>query len=159
MVTGFGRFMSINDNATGRMISKLVPGAVYPETTSPPAGNVDPPGPQLNVASTTLVLPESGLVDVCSMILPVYWDLASILIAKEMEAFEPTFVMMNGVAGFRVFQRRRRFIPEFSPILKSLMTRSMGSSKYPVACAALVAETTRYPSCRSIRLSASRSFN
>lgn len=101
MVTGFGRFMSINDNATGRIISKLVPGAVYPETTSSPPGTVDPPGPQLNVVSTTIDLPQSGLVDVCSMILPVYWDLASILIAKEMEAFDPSFVMMNGVAGDR----------------------------------------------------------
>ena len=101
MVTGFGRFMSINDNATGRIISKLVPGSVYPQTESPPAGTVDPPGPQLNVVSTTLDLPQSGLVDICAMILPVYWDLASILIAREMEAFEPSFVMMNGVAGSR----------------------------------------------------------
>ncbi len=101
MVTGFGRFMSINDNATGRIISKLVPGARYPVTTSPPLGTVDPPGPQLNVVSATLDLPNSGLVDVCAMILPVYWDLASILIAKEMDSFEPSFVMMNGVAGER----------------------------------------------------------
>ena len=35
------------------------------------------------------------------MILPVYWDLAAILIAKEMDSFEPAFVMMNGVAGQR----------------------------------------------------------
>ncbi len=101
MVTGFGRFMSINDNATGRIISKLVPGSVYPQTESPPAGTIDPPGPQLNVVQATLDLPQSGLVDVCAMILPVYWDLASILIAKEMEAFQPSFVMMNGVAGNR----------------------------------------------------------
>ncbi len=101
MVTGFGRFMSIDDNATGRMISTLVPGSVYPLTTAPPAGQVDPPAPQLNVVQATLDLPQSGLVDVCAMILPVYWDLASILIAKEMEAFQPSFVMMNGVAGSR----------------------------------------------------------
>lgn len=101
MVTGFGRFMSIDDNATGRIISTLVPGSVYPQTTAPPAGAVDPPRPQLNVVQATLDLPQSGLVDVCAMILPVYWDLASILIAKEMEAFQPSFVMMNGVAGGR----------------------------------------------------------
>jgi pyrrolidone-carboxylate peptidase len=34
-------------------------------------------------------------------VLPVYWDLAAILIAKEIEAFAPSFVMMNGVAGDR----------------------------------------------------------
>jgi pyrrolidone-carboxylate peptidase len=101
ILTGFGRFLNIDDNATGRIISALVPDARYPETVAPAAGLVDPPAPQLSVASTTLVLPGAGPVDVCAMILPVYWDLAAILIAKEMDAFDPTFVMMNGVAGDR----------------------------------------------------------
>jgi len=101
MITGFGRFMSIDDNASGRIISKLVPGSVYPQTESPPPGAVDPPGPQLNVVQATVRLPQSGLVDVCAMILPVSWDLASILIAKEMDAFQPSLVMMNGVADPR----------------------------------------------------------
>ncbi|MBC7018179.1 hypothetical protein, partial [Salmonella enterica] len=98
---GFGRFMSIRDNATGRIVSAVVPSARYPETAPPPAGVVDPPAQQLSVSSATLVLPGAGPVDVCAMILPVYWDLAAILIAKEMDAFQPTFVMMNGVAGDR----------------------------------------------------------
>jgi hypothetical protein len=101
LLTGFGRFMSIDDNATGRIVSKVVPSALYPQTTAPAAGVVDPPAPQLSVGTTTLVLPGSGPVDVCAMILPVYWDLAAILIAKEMDAFDPSFVMMNGVAGRR----------------------------------------------------------
>ena len=101
MVTGFGRFMSIDDNASGRIVSKLVAGSVYPQTESSPPGAVDAPGPQLNVVQATVRLPRSGLVDVCAMILPVYWDLASILIAKEMDAFQPSFVMMNGVADAR----------------------------------------------------------
>jgi hypothetical protein len=101
LVTGFGRFMGIEDNATGRIVSTIVPSARYPETTPPAAGQVDQPGPQLSVGMTTLTLPGTGQVDVCAMILPVYWDLASILIAKEMDAFAPSFVMMNGVAGER----------------------------------------------------------
>src|SRR5262245_48720862 len=32
LVTGFGRFMSIENNATGRIVSTLVPSAPYPET-------------------------------------------------------------------------------------------------------------------------------
>jgi pyrrolidone-carboxylate peptidase len=101
LLTGFGRFMDVTNNATGRIISAVVPGAIYPETAPPAAGEVDAPEPQLRVATRTLVLPGAGPVDVCAMILPVYWDLAAVLIAKEMEAFEPNFVMMNGVAGER----------------------------------------------------------
>src|SRR3954471_11666175 len=32
LVTGFGRFMGITNNATGRIVSTLVPDAKYPET-------------------------------------------------------------------------------------------------------------------------------
>ncbi len=101
MLTGFGRFMSIADNATGRIVSTVVPAARYPLTSPSAPGEVDPPGPQLSVATATIQLPGAGAVDVCAMILPVYWDLAAILIAKEMDAFAPSFVMMNGVAGSR----------------------------------------------------------
>ena len=101
LVTGFGRFMNIENNATGRIVSTLVPAAQYPETLPPAPGLVDPPAPQLSVATSTITLPGAGPVDVCAMILPVYWDLAAILIAKEMDAFQPSFVMMNGVAGGR----------------------------------------------------------
>lgn len=101
LVTGFGRFMSVVDNATGRIVSTVVPTARYPETSPPAAGEVDPPEPQLSVGTSTVDLPGVGPADVCGMILPVYWDLAAILIAKELDAFEPQLVVMNGVAGDR----------------------------------------------------------
>jgi pyrrolidone-carboxylate peptidase len=101
LVTGFGRFMSIGNNATGRIVSTLVPAARYPETQQPAPGQVDQPEPQLSVGSTTIEVAGVGPVDVCGMILPVYWDLAAILIAKEAQALEPSFVLMNGVAGER----------------------------------------------------------
>lgn len=100
VVTGFGRFMDISNNATGRIVAALS-GAAYPETQPPPSGEVDPPEAQLVVTQTTIDLPKTGKVDVCAMILPVYWDLAAALVAKEIEAFDPSFVMMNGVAGSR----------------------------------------------------------
>lgn len=99
LVTGFGRFMSIDDNATGRIVSTLIPEAPYPLTHPPPPGEVDPPEPQLSVGTATIEVPGVGDVDVCAMILPVYWDLAAILVAKEIDSFRPSFVMMNGVAG------------------------------------------------------------
>ncbi len=101
LVTGFGRFMGTTNNATGRIVSTLVPAAKYPETELPPQGAVDPPEPQLSVGQATLTWPLSGEVEVCAMILPVYWDMAAILIAKELDAFQPSVVMMNGIAGAR----------------------------------------------------------
>jgi hypothetical protein len=98
LVTGFGRFLSNSTNATGQIVSRLVPEATYPMTTQPEDGAVDPPEPQTSVALGTVQI-DGAPVDVCAMILPVYWDLAAILIAKELEAFAPDFVMMNGIAG------------------------------------------------------------
>ncbi|HRG97445.1 MAG TPA: hypothetical protein PLR99_14425 [Polyangiaceae bacterium] len=101
IVTGFGRFMGLANNATGRMAVGLLPGMEYPETAQPPAGAVDAPGPQLSVAAGAVTLPRSGDVELCVMVLPVYWDLAAILLAKEIDAFGPDLVLMNGVAGAR----------------------------------------------------------
>lgn len=98
IVTGFGRFLYVSENATGRIVSALVPAATYPLTAPPAADQVDLPGPQTSVAVATLHLPNAGDVDVCAMIVPVYWDLAAILIAKEIDAFGPNVVLMNGVA-------------------------------------------------------------
>ena len=99
LLTGFGRFQGIRDNATGRIVSRVVPAASYPETGPAAPGAIDPPEPQTSVAVGTVTFPKSGEVDVCAMVLPVYWDLAAILLAKEIESFDPAFVMMNGVAG------------------------------------------------------------
>lgn len=98
LVTGFGRFKSITNNATGRAVAALVPGLEYPEGAPPPKGAVDPPGEQLAVATATVALPDGREVELCGMILPVSWDLAAILVAREIDAFAPSFVLMNGVA-------------------------------------------------------------
>jgi hypothetical protein len=97
LLTGFGHFMDITQNPTGLMVQSLVPAAMYPATAAP-AGQVEDPSTQTSVAVSTLTLPGVGQVDVCAMIVPVYWDLAAILIAKEIDSFGPSFVMMNGVA-------------------------------------------------------------
>jgi len=101
LLTGFGRFGSIVDNATGRLVESIVPGLSYPITAPPSRGLVDEPAPQLAVASADIDLPGYGPVRICGMILPVYWDLASILIAHEIDSFAPDMVLMNGVAGAR----------------------------------------------------------
>lgn len=101
IVTGFGRFLDNPTNATGQMVSALVPAAVYPVTARPAEGAVDLPEPQTRVAVGTVDLPGVGAVDVCAMILPVFWDLAAILVLKEIERFQPTMVLMNGIASPR----------------------------------------------------------
>ncbi len=101
IVTGFGRFLENKENATGRMVSRLVPGLEYPETEPPPEGEVDDPAAQTRVTLSTIEIDGIGEVDVCGMVLPVFWDVAAILVLKEAEAFLPDFVLMNGIAGSR----------------------------------------------------------
>ncbi len=101
LVTGFGRFRSVADNATGRMVERLLPELSYPVTATPADGEVDAPAAQLAVAQGTMTLPSLGEVDVCAMILPVFWDLAGALVLLEAESFAPDLVAMNGVARER----------------------------------------------------------
>lgn len=101
LVTGFGRFLSNPTNATGMLVSTLVPAARYPVTERPGDGMVDPPAPQTSVARGTIRLDGLGEVDVCAMVLPVYWDLAAVLVIKELQSFAPEMVVMNGIAGGR----------------------------------------------------------
>jgi pyrrolidone-carboxylate peptidase len=97
LVSGFGRFQNVLDNASGRIVASLG-GFAYPETSPPKAGEIDPIGPQLAVGSRRITLPRVGEVDVCAVVLPVVWDLAPILLLRELDAFEPDFVLMTGVA-------------------------------------------------------------
>jgi pyrrolidone-carboxylate peptidase len=101
LVTGFGRFLENAENATGRMVSALVAGLEYPETSPPEGDAVDDPAAQTRVLSKVVALDGVGEVVVCGMILPVFWDLAAILVLKESEVFRPDFVLMNGIAGDR----------------------------------------------------------
>ena len=98
LLTGFGRFLGNRENATGRLVSRLVPAAVYPLSSPPSPGMIDDPVAQTSVALSTLVLPGLGEVDVCAMILPVFWDLSAFLVLREAAAFRPDVIFMNGIA-------------------------------------------------------------
>jgi pyrrolidone-carboxylate peptidase len=98
IVTGYGRFQGNLDNATGRIVESLT-GVPYPATLPVADGAIDPPDAQTSVKTTRLKLDGIGDVTICGMILPVYWDLAPILLAKEISAFKPDLVLMNGVAS------------------------------------------------------------
>jgi hypothetical protein len=100
LVAGFGRVYG-EQNPAGQVVSALVPGLRYPVTTAPGGGRVDPPEPQLAVAQGTLDLATSGKVEACGMVIPAAWDLTAVLVAKEIEAFKPDFVIMNGIGRAR----------------------------------------------------------
>lgn len=96
LVTGFGRFLENETNATGQLVSSLVE-AKYPRTSRPVG--VDDPAPQTAVTQKTITVANVGAVDVCAMVMPVFWDLAAVLAIKEIDAFAPDMVVMNGIAG------------------------------------------------------------
>ncbi|MFO0664814.1 MAG: hypothetical protein U0174_12735 [Polyangiaceae bacterium] len=98
IVMGFGRFDTVTDNTAGRLV-EIVTGVKYPLTKRPPDGQIDPPEPQTSVATRTIEVPGVGTASVCGMILPTFWDVAPILLSREIEAFKPSVVIMNGVDG------------------------------------------------------------
>jgi pyrrolidone-carboxylate peptidase len=95
LVTGFGRFLDNETNATGQLVSAMV-SATYPRTARPTG--VDDPAPQTAVTQKTVTM-KGIAVDVCAMVVPVFWDLAAVLAIKEIESFAPDLVVMNGIAG------------------------------------------------------------
>lgn len=99
VVTGFGRFGRHRDNATGQMVAGWLDELDYPWTEPPAPGEVDRVAPQVAVAQGVTYLEGVGEVDVCAMVLPVFWDLAAILVLREVEAFQPDVTLMNGIAG------------------------------------------------------------
>lgn len=101
LLSGFGRFLYVKDNVTGRIVSRLA-GFDYPVTDPPASGQIDPPEPQTRAGVKLGVrVSDAREVDLCSVVLPVFWDLAAAILAREIEAFQPDLVVMNGVADSR----------------------------------------------------------
>lgn len=94
LVTGFGRFREHRANATGRAVAALVPGLDYPFTDNPPNGTVDDPAPQIARGDVAL-----ARVDLRAVVLPVHWDTAAFVVARELEAFAPDVVLMTGISA------------------------------------------------------------
>jgi pyrrolidone-carboxylate peptidase len=101
LVTGFGRFDGHPVNASGQLVCRLIDGLAHPATAALPVGAGDPPAPHIVAASGQLTLDGVGDVDVRALVLPVLWDLATVIVAREIDAFAPDVVIMNGVAGAR----------------------------------------------------------
>ena len=61
------------------------------------AGSVDDPARHVVVADFTMTLPHAGEVDARALVLPVFWDVAAVVALREIDAFAPDVVMMNGI--------------------------------------------------------------
>lgn len=148
IVSGYGRFMSNRTNATGMVINRLIPEAIYPETDPPAPGEVDDPAPQTSVALGTLDLPGTGEVDVCAMILPVFWDLAAILVLKEAQAFNPDLVLMNGIAG-----SAQPLWLELGSVNKAMSARDGSNLLAPLEGSPLIPKASSTDQLRGLRMS------
>lgn len=97
LVTGFGRFGSHVENASGRIVSLLAPSVGYPVSAPPAADEVSRIEDETRAGVEVVRLPKSGDVSVCAMVLPVRWDASAALILKEIAAFSPQLVVMTGI--------------------------------------------------------------
>lgn len=99
LVTGFGRFLEHPENATGRLVSQLVPSARYPTTLRGALSAVDLPSPQFSMGWTEAVCPSGRRVALCGMIFPVQWGLPPALLEKQLAVMDAELVLMNGIAS------------------------------------------------------------
>jgi hypothetical protein len=91
LLTGFGTFPTTPRNATADMIRALAESADV-KLRSPAFRS------ELAVGRGALALPSGMIVSVSLMVLPVAWELAAGLVAKEARATRAGLVVMSGVA-------------------------------------------------------------
>lgn len=98
LVSGFGRFPAHDVNATATLVCALA-GVEPPRVPAVAleAGLVDDPSRHVVVADFVMDLPRAGAVDARAIVLPVFWDVAAVVLLREIDAFQPDVVMMNGI--------------------------------------------------------------
>ncbi len=87
LVSGFGPFPAVPRNATAEMIRSL--------GVELRASRVR----DLEIGRGRVRLPSGRVVLVSAMVLPVVWDAAAMLVAKEARALRPAVILMSGVAA------------------------------------------------------------
>ena len=97
LISAFGRFPQHETNATATLVCRLA--GVEPPCAPMLSAelDVDDPAAHVLVADFTLQLPHAGPIDARALVLPVFWDVASIVALREIDAFCPDVVMMNGI--------------------------------------------------------------
>lgn len=98
LITAFGPYDDVRENASSAILARLVPGAVAPNIERAPAGGVDRPEDRSAAAVETVDFPGIGRTDVCGVLLPSHWDLPAAMALAEIDAFGPELVLMTGVS-------------------------------------------------------------
>jgi pyrrolidone-carboxylate peptidase len=93
-LSGFGRFPGHDTNATATLVCRLA-GVEPPRAIG--GDDFDDPAAHVLVADFSMTLPHAGVVDARVVVLPVFWDVAPIVALREIDAFRPDVVMMNGI--------------------------------------------------------------
>ncbi|MBL8603502.1 MAG: hypothetical protein JNK72_16375 [Myxococcales bacterium] len=114
LVTAFGPYADVRDNASSAIVGMLVPGVAQALPLKPGPGVIEAPDARLAVASETVHLQHFGEARLCAMVLPSYWDLPGDLVLREIEAFQPDVVVMTGVS-----KRAREIILELGTVNES----------------------------------------
>ncbi len=130
LITAFGPYDDVRENASSEILARIVPGAVAPSVERCPPGGVDRPEDRTAAATATVNFPGIGRTDVCGVILPSHWDLPAVIALAEIEAFNPEFVVMTGVS-----KRAREVLLELGAVNQGSSTADdtpAGFRLYPV---------------------------
>jgi pyrrolidone-carboxylate peptidase len=93
VLTGFGSFPGVSRNATAEMIHAIAASANI--TMARPSFRA----PELETGRGRITLSSGREIDLSLMVLPVLWDGAAALVAKEARATRASLVIMSGIAG------------------------------------------------------------
>lgn len=111
LLTGFGLFDGIKSNISGAVIQNLSDASFWPDDADGVDGTFEVLADFPLYDGVLRVSDHGGTVanrsfkiaghavNVCLLNLDVTWDLAGAIIAREMERFQPAFVLLTGVNG------------------------------------------------------------
>ncbi len=101
LVSGFGRFLTHDFNASAHIVTRLLNGVEPPSVSVSDLRGVHSPAEQTLVQCQTVAIDQHTDVELCVLVLPVFWDLAPWLLLNTIKHFQPSIVLMNGIAAER----------------------------------------------------------
>lgn len=101
LVSGFGRFLTHDFNATAHIVTGLLKDVSAPHAVIERFEGVHDPSEQTLLKYQRVSLDDHSEIALCVLVLPVFWELAPWLLLNTLKHFQPSIVLMNGIAGER----------------------------------------------------------